>query len=121
MAPLGETEARRFLHYFLFSGDDVFVPVVSLSFGERARLALAKLVASGCNLLLLDEPINHLDIPSRERFEQGLAAFEGTVLAVVHDRYFIQRFATGLWSVERGTVRRYIDLEDLRRGRKRVE
>jgi ATP-binding cassette subfamily F protein 3 len=119
VAPLGETEVRRFLHYFLFSGDDVFVPVESLSFGERARLALAKLVAAGCNLLLLDEPINHLDIPSRERFEQGLAAFEGTVLAVVHDRYFIQRFATGLWSVERGTVRRYIDLEDLRRGRMR--
>ncbi|NIU61811.1 MAG: ATP-binding cassette domain-containing protein [Pseudomonas stutzeri] len=119
VAPMGETEARRFLHYFLFGGDDVFVPVESLSFGERARLALAKLVAAGCNLLLLDEPINHLDIPSRERFEQGLAAFEGTVLAVVHDRYFIERFATGLWSVERGTVRRYIDLEDLRRGRKR--
>ena len=117
VAPMGETEARSFLHYFLFKGDDVFVPVDSLSFGERARLALAKLVAAGCNLLLLDEPINHLDIPSRERFEQGLAAFEGTVLAVVHDRYFMERFATGLWSVEGGTIRCYIDLEDLRRGR----
>ncbi len=116
VAPMGETEARSFLHYFLFKGDDVFVPVGSLSFGERARLALAKLVAAGCNLLLLDEPINHLDIPSRERFEQGLSAFEGTVLAVVHDRYFIERFATGLWSVEGGTIRCYIDLEDLRRG-----
>jgi len=115
VAHLSETEARSFLHYFLFSGDDVFVPVGSLSFGERARLALAKLVATGCNLLLLDEPINHLDIPSRERFEQGLAAFEGTVLAAVHDRYFIARFATGLWSVEEGTIRRYVDLEDLRR------
>jgi ATP-binding cassette subfamily F protein 3 len=117
VAPMGETEARSFLHYFLFKGDDVFVPVDSLSFGERARLALAKLVAAGCNLLLLDEPINHLDIPSRERFEQGLSAFEGTVLAVVHDRYFIERFATRLWSVEGGTLRRYVDLEDLRRGR----
>jgi ATP-binding cassette subfamily F protein 3 len=117
VAPLGETETRSFLHYFLFSGDDVFLPVRNLSFGERARLALAKLVAGGCNLLLLDEPINHLDIPSRERFEQGLAAFEGTVLAVVHDRYFIERFATGLWSVEDGTIRAYIDLEDMRRGR----
>ena len=114
VAPMGETEARSFLHYFLFKGDDVFVPVGSLSFGERARLALAKLVAAGCNLLLLDEPINHLDIPSRERFEQGLAVFEGTVLAVVHDRYFIERFATGLWSVEGSTIRRYIDLEELR-------
>jgi ATP-binding cassette subfamily F protein 3 len=117
VAPMGETEARSFLHYFLFKGDDVFVPVGSLSLGERARLALAKLVAAGCNLLLLDEPINHLDIPSRERFEQGLAAFEGTVLAVVHDRYFIERLATGLWSVEGDTIRCYIDLEDLRRGR----
>jgi ATP-binding cassette subfamily F protein 3 len=117
VAPMGETEARSFLHYFLFKGDDVFVPVGSLSLGERARLALAKLVAAGCNLLLLDEPINHLDIPSRERFEQGLAAFEGTVLAVVHDRYFIERFATGLWLVEGDTIRCYIDLEDFRRSR----
>ena len=115
VAAMGETEARSFLHHFLFSGDDVFVPVGNLSYGERARLALAKLVAAGCNLLLLDEPINHLDIPSRERFEQGLAAFEGTVLAVVHDRYFIQRFATGLWAMERGTIRRYVDLEDMQR------
>jgi ATP-binding cassette subfamily F protein 3 len=116
VAPMGETAARSFLHYFLFSGDDVFVPVSSLSFGERARLALAKLVASGCNLLLLDEPINHLDIASREQFEQGLSAFDGTVLVVVHDRYFIARFATAVWSVAGGTIRRYIDLEDLRRG-----
>jgi ATP-binding cassette subfamily F protein 3 len=116
VAPMGETEARRFLHYFLFSGDDVFVPVGSLSFGERARLALAKLVASGCNLLLLDEPINHLDIASREQFEQGLSAFDGTVLVVVHDRYFIERFASGVWSVEKGTIRRYVDLEDMRHG-----
>jgi ATP-binding cassette subfamily F protein 3 len=117
VAAMGETEVRRFLHYFLFSGDDVFVPVDSLSFGERARLALAKLVAAGCNFLLLDEPINHLDIPSRERFEQGLSAFGGAVLAVVHDRYFIERFASGLWAIEGGTVHRYVDLEDLQRGR----
>ncbi|MGC9336050.1 MAG: hypothetical protein ACP5JJ_18050 [Anaerolineae bacterium] len=62
------------------------------------------------------EPINHLDIPSREQFEHGLSAFEGTIVVVVHDRHFIDRFATGLWSVERGTIRRYIDLEDMRRG-----
>lgn len=116
VAPMGETEARSFLHYFLFSDDDVFVPVSSLSFGERARLALAKLVASGCNMLLLDEPVNHLDIASREQFERGLAAFDGTVLVVVHDRYFIERFATGVWSIERGTIRRYVDLADMRHG-----
>jgi ATP-binding cassette subfamily F protein 3 len=118
VAAMGETETRSFLHYFLFSGDDVFVPVDRLSYGERARLALAKLVAAGCNLLLLDEPINHLDIASREQFESGLSVFDGTVLVVVHDRYFIDRFATGLWSVEAGTIRSYIDLDDMRRGRR---
>ncbi len=103
-APLNETEARSFLHYFLFAGDEVFTPVGKLSFGERSRLALALLAGRGCNLLLLDEPINHLDIPSRESFERAMARFEGTVLAVVHDRYFIERFATTLWMVEEGTV-----------------
>jgi ATP-binding cassette subfamily F protein 3 len=117
VAPLGETEARGFLHYFLFTGDDVFVPIGDLSYGERARLTLAVLVAQGCNLLLLDEPINHLDIPSRERFEQAMRAYEGTVVAVVHDRFFIERFATALWVVEAGSLRRYIDLEEWRRMR----
>ncbi len=116
VAPLGDTETRNFLHYFLFSGDDVFVPVGSLSYGERARLALARLVAAGCNLLILDEPINHLDIPSRECFEQGLSQFEGTVLAVVHDRYFIDRFATRIWAIHGGGIFEYVDLADMRRG-----
>jgi ATPase subunit of ABC transporter with duplicated ATPase domains len=105
-ASFSETEARSFLHYFLFEDDEVFTPVGSLSFGERARLMLAGLVAQGCNFLLLDEPINHLDIPSRARFEQALAAFEGTTLAVVHDRYFIERFATEMWEVAEGAIRR---------------
>jgi len=113
-AAMDQTEVRTFLHYFLFAGDEVFHPVSSLSFGERARLALARLVARGCNFLLLDEPINHLDIPSRTRFEQALTAFEGTVLAIVHDRYFIERFATGVWSIEQETIRPYPDLRSLR-------
>ena len=105
LAPFSETDARAFLHQFLFGGDDVFVPVGSLSFGERARLSLACLVAQGRNLLLLDEPINHLDIPSRARFEQALAGFEGTILAVVHDRYFIEGFATEVWEIrDRGII-----------------
>ena len=100
VAPLNETDSRAFLHYFLFTGDDPLRPNSQLSYGERARLALARLVASGCNLLLLDEPTNHLDIPSRTMFEEALSQFEGTILAVVHDRYFIEQFATKIWLVE---------------------
>ena len=99
-AAFSETDARTFLHRFLFTGDDVFVPVGLLSYGERARLSLACLVAQGCNFLLLDEPVNHLDIPSRTRFEQALGSFDGTILAVVHDRYFIEGFASELWEVQ---------------------
>lgn len=100
-----QTEARHFLHFFLFAGDDPLRPAGSLSYGERARLELALLVAQGCTCLLLDEPINHLDIPSRARFEQSLSRFTGTVLAVVHDRYFIDQFASVLWRVEGGRIK----------------
>ena len=99
-----ETESRSFLSKFLFKGDDVFIPAGALSYGERARLSLALLVAEGCNFLLLDEPINHLDIPARASFEQALAAFEGTCLAVVHDRYFIQGYATEVWEVRESGI-----------------
>jgi len=104
LATLNETGVRSFLSLYLFTGDDVFVPVGSLSYGERSRLALACLVARGCNLLLLDEPINHLDIPSRTRFEQALEAFQGTILTVVHDRYFIEGFARQIWEVRDGKL-----------------
>ncbi|MGB8213099.1 MAG: ABC-F family ATP-binding cassette domain-containing protein [Anaerolineales bacterium] len=100
-----QTEARHFLHFFLFAGDDPLRPCGEMSYGERARLELALLVARGCTFLLLDEPINHLDIPSRARFEQALAKYTGTVLAVIHDRYFIQQFATEMWVVEDGRIR----------------
>jgi len=103
-AAMNDTEARSFLHYFLFEGDDALRPIADLSFGERSRLSLAQLVAGGCTFLLLDEPINHLDIPSRTRFEEALTGFPGTILAVVHDRYFIDRFATDLWLVAEGRV-----------------
>ena len=113
LAPFSETQARTYLHKYLFSGDDVFLPVGMLSYGERARLSLACLVAQGCNLLLLDEPINHLDIPSRTRFEQALASYEGTVLAVVHDRYFIQGFASEIWEIAAGGLNRFIVRDEL--------
>ena len=102
---LNETAARSFLHKYLFAGDMVFVPISQLSYGERARLMLAGMSASGCNFLILDEPLNHLDIPSRNRFEQALSSFDGTILAVVHDRYFIQQFATELWEIDANKLR----------------
>ena len=107
VAPFNETEARNFLHYFLFKGDDALRVTRELSFGERARLQLGLLVAQGCTFLLLDEPINHLDIPSRARFEEALANFKGTILAVVHDRYFIERFASDVWTVKDGRVEKW--------------
>jgi ATP-binding cassette subfamily F protein 3 len=100
-----QTEARHFLHFFLFSGDDPLRPCGEMSYGERTRLELALLVARGCTFLLLDEPINHLDIPSRARFEQALGKYTGTVLAVIHDRYFIEQFASEIWVIEDGHIR----------------
>jgi len=104
ITPMPETAVRSFLHKYLFSQDDVFTPVGRLSYGERARLSLACLVAGGNNLLLLDEPINHLDIPSRTRFEEALVDFNGTVIAVVHDRYFIEGFASSIWEIRNGQL-----------------
>lgn len=94
---VNHTEARTFLHRFLFAGDDVFQSVETLSFGQRSRLMLALLVAHHCNLLLLDEPLNHLDLTSQEAFEGALSQFEGTILAIAHDQYFIERFAQVIW------------------------
>ena len=107
IASFNETEARHFLHFFLFSGDDPLRPIRELSFGERARLQLGLLIARGCNFLILDEPINHLDIPSRSRFEQALAQFKGAVLAVAHDRYFIEQFASEIWTIKDGGISKW--------------
>jgi ATPase subunit of ABC transporter with duplicated ATPase domains len=101
---MNETSSRNFLHKYLFAGDEPLLPVGKCSFGMRSRLTLACLVAQGCNFLLLDEPLNHLDIPSRSQFEAALAGFGGTLLAVSHDRYFIQRFATRIWEIDQGEL-----------------
>ncbi len=103
--PMSQTEARNFLHFFLFSGDSVFRPVGACSFGERSRLQLARLVLRGCNLLLLDEPLNHLDIEGREHFEAALDAFAGAVIVVSHDRAFVSSFAERVIEVRAGVVR----------------
>lgn len=104
IASFNETETRNFLHYFLFKGDDALRPTSELSFGERARLQLGVLVAQGCTFLVLDEPINHLDIPSCACFEEAFANFNGTILAVVHDRYFLDSFASDVWHVKDGKI-----------------
>jgi ATP-binding cassette subfamily F protein 3 len=106
--PMSETEARSFLHFFLFGGDSVFRRVGECSFGERSRLQLALLVLRGCNLLLLDEPLNHLDIEGREHFEAALDAFEGTVIAVAHDRRFLHTFAEHIYEIRAGRVRSFV-------------
>jgi ATP-binding cassette subfamily F protein 3 len=104
VSSMNEKDTRNFLHNFLFSGDDPLRPTREYSFGERSRLQLATLVAQGCTFLILDEPINHLDIPSRERFEEALENFNGTILAVVHDRNFIDRFASDVWLAKDGKI-----------------
>ena len=93
-ASLTEAEATNFLHQFLLGHDQVRTPLDNLSYGERRRLGLALLVRGGANLLVLDEPANHLDPASREAFEHALANYRGASLVVSHDRRFIERFAT---------------------------
>lgn len=105
---LSEEGARGFLGRFLFSNDDVFKLIGSLSGGERSRVALAKLTLQGSNLLILDEPTNHLDLQSRQFLEEVLSEFDGTLLFVSHDRYFIDSLATKVWAVEEGVLIPYM-------------
>jgi ATP-binding cassette subfamily F protein 3 len=93
-------ELRSFLAKFLFTGDDVYKHVRDLSGGEKGRLALAKLIYSRVNVLVLDEPTNHLDIPSREALEEALDAYQGTIITISHDRYFLDRVATQILALD---------------------
>ncbi|MGB3305043.1 MAG: ABC-F family ATP-binding cassette domain-containing protein [Thermomicrobiales bacterium] len=103
-AAMSESDTRTFLHRFLFGGEMVHRQIGELSYGERARLMLALLVLRGTNLLLLDEPLNHLDISARENFERALGQFEGTTIVVLHDRYAVSRLANRVFEVRDGTV-----------------
>ena len=91
---LSLTEIRNALAMFLFKGDDVFKEISTLSGGEKGRISLLKIMLSGANVLILDEPTNHLDISSREVLERALLDYEGTLIIVSHDRYFIDKIAT---------------------------
>ena len=104
ISALSEEGARTFLGRFLFSRDDVFKAIGTLSGGERSRVALAKLTLQGSNLMILDEPTNHLDLQSRQLLEEVLNEFEGTLLFVSHDRYFIDKLATKVWAIEDGVL-----------------
>lgn len=105
---LNNTEIRNVLAAFLFTGDDVFQPIHTLSGGERGRISLAKLMLSNANFLILDEPTNHLDIVSKEILEQALRDYTGTVLYVSHDRYFINQTATRILELTNQTLVNYI-------------
>ena len=103
-----EKDVRSILGQFLFSGDDVFKSVSALSGGEKARLALAKLMLQEANFLILDEPTNHLDLESKEMLESALIDYDGTILFVSHDRYFINRLATKVVELASTGVTEYI-------------
>jgi ATP-binding cassette subfamily F protein 3 len=104
---LGQTRVRSVLGAFLFSGDDVDKNISVLSGGERARVALARLLVRPGNLLLLDEPTNHLDLMSCESLIESLESYEGTMLFVSHNRALVRRLANKIWVVEGGTVTEY--------------
>lgn len=102
------TEIRSYLGHFLFSGDDVFKKISKLSGGEKCRISLLKLVLSNSNFLLMDEPTNHLDIPSREALEEALRSYEGTVLLISHDRYFLNKIAEKIIELKNSGITTYL-------------
>ena len=117
---LTNTEIRNTLAAFLFTGEDVFKKISSLSGGERGRVSLAKLMLSEANFLILDEPTNHLDITSKEILESAINSYEGTVLYVSHDRYFINKTATRILELTQKEFINYIGNYDYYLEKKRI-
>jgi ATPase subunit of ABC transporter with duplicated ATPase domains len=116
--PVAEGEARKLLARFLFYGEAVFKQVQSLSGGEQMRLRMAQLMYQGVNLLVLDEPTNHLDIESREVLEEALEEFAGTIVAVSHDRHFMNRLFQRIVWLENGTLTEYLGTYEAARSRR---
>jgi ATP-binding cassette subfamily F protein 3 len=118
---LSEERSRHYLGAFLFSGDDVFKLIGDLSGGEKARLAMLKLLLTGANFLVLDEPTNHLDIPAKEAVEESICSFPGTFLAVSHDRYFLDKVANCVIELADGKLNEYPGNYSYYREKKLVE
>ena len=120
-----DLELRSLLGAFLFSGDAVEKKIKVLSGGEKARVALAKTIASKANFLMLDEPTNHLDIHSVDLLVEALNKYEGTIILVSHDRYFISRIANKIWEIEDHKIREfkgtYAEWEDWKERRDKAE
>lgn len=104
---LSEERSRHYLGAFLFQGDDVYKIIGDLSGGEKARLAMLKLMLTGANFLILDEPTNHLDIPAKEAVEEAIMSFPGTFLVVSHDRYFLDKVANCMIELDNGQLTEY--------------
>ncbi len=98
---------RDILGVFHFSGDDILKPVRVLSGGEKARVSLAKILLSPCNFLIMDEPTNHLDLQSKEALEQALQDYDGTLLLISHDRYFLDKLVNRVVEIDRGSLKEY--------------
>lgn len=118
---LDAPETRQLLGAFLFSGEDAFKTVSSLSGGEKSRLSLAEIVVSGANLLLLDEPTNNLDIPAREALEDALLDYRGTIFFISHDRYFLRKLATRIVELENKKLTNFLGGYDYYRAHRRLD
>ncbi len=118
---LDAPEARDLLGAFLFSGEDVFKKVGSLSGGEKNRLSLAEIVVSGANFLLLDEPTNDLDIPAREALEEAFLGYRGTIFFISHDRYFLKKISRRIVELENGSLTNFLGGYDYYRSYKRLD
>ena len=118
---LTNTKIRNVLAAFVFTGDDVFKKISTLSGGEKGRVALAKIMLSNANFLILDEPTNHLDLDSKQILENVINNYEGTVLYISHDRYFINSTAKTVLAMEKNGITKYLGNYDFYLEKTKIE